>query len=83
MPRSNITTADRRDEAIALLSEAQEHIQELKSEFEGLRDGLPENLQQSGSPEELETEIERIDGAYRSIEEAISNLADIELPRGF
>lgn len=53
--------ADRFSEFTSLVGEARDGAEELKSELEEWRDGLPENLQSGGKADELETAISELE----------------------
>jgi hypothetical protein len=73
--------ADRFNDALSLVSNAKEQIEELRDELQSWRDGMPENLQSSSKAEEL-------DSALGELEEVIDQLecaegASVDFPGMF
>jgi hypothetical protein len=71
-------------EALGHLTEALSELEDLRTEYEEWRDGLPENLQSSAVADKLEAVCELdIGGRTDDIEELLSECEGIDLPRGF
>ena len=72
---------DRWNEAISEVQGGLDMLNELKDEYTEWKDNLPENLEQSPVGEKLEEVCEH--QGYDDIESAISELEELELPKGF
>ena len=72
---------DRWNEAISEVQGGLDMLNELKDEYTEWKDNLPENLEQSPVGEKLEEVCEH--QGYDDIETAISELEELDLPRGF
>ena len=69
--------------AIADICEGRDQLQSLQEEYQEWRDNMPENLEGSTLAEKLDTVIDLIDTAGNDIENAVNEVGEAELPRGF
>lgn len=77
-------------EAVEAARAALEDLRDLMGEYEEWRDNMPESLQESATFEKLEEVIDsgesnfdEFESACDSLESAISDIQDMDLPRGF
>ena len=68
----------RLDEAIELLNQAKEIIEDCASEEEEYRDNMPENLQSSEKYENADSACDNLNSAMDSIDEIISNIEEAQ-----
>lgn len=68
----------RLDEAISLLEQARDIIDECKCEEEDYRDNIPENLQSSERYENADTACDCLDSAYDGIDDIIDNINEAQ-----
>jgi len=78
-----LSRADRLSAAASKIQEGCSELEELRSEYEDWRDNLPENLQSSAVADKLEETVSTLQDAQDTIENAISDVEGIDLPRGF
>ena len=74
----------RRDEALAKISEGLADIEALKDEIEEWRDGMEgTNLENTQKYEDLNECADALETGYSDIEDAVSELENIEFPGMF
>ena len=70
-------------DAVDAVRAAAADLMELREEYECWRDNLPDNQQDGSTAEKLDTTIAAVEAFEETLEAALDELENVELPRGF